>query len=708
MSVASADGTAPGGAVVGRVVAVVEQPQAPPDEMLRSALQQVGLPRAPDGAASARALVLLDFDVYAADSPALVTPRLVEHLLDLLAEHGWSDIAIASTADSSSLWLENRSVAVLADLLGYQYITPAGTEYEILDLSEQAAQAWRDAALRIVFAKCKTDQHDTFTLCCGTLMYALPLVDKDYHYRFQPEPWRPLLELLEHSAPHLAIVDACGAVHGSGGQQQPRAIATHAIIAGDDALSVDCAVALKMGLDPSASPLVAGIMAARGRPSLSGLSGSLAPFAGMLPPDPLLVESTRRRDRSPELARLLSPWLQRVDTALFPFKNPIDAKCNGQLAPRLDELDGDGSTRALLIYANQALAAGAAAVRAYQVGAQKDQLLRSLAEVSPEALRCTEADFAAMERELGELRAWLAASGPDGQALRWRRLDGAVLFECRRDYPVPFSEFTERVEIWRAIRYMNDYLGGSAQALARDAQGRPLRQAERNVYLPQPNYVAWWGGKHIDVSKIESLRYDPAQQRMVWKTVKSENDSARFDDGIVTFSAVEGGTRVEIFGRQLFALPPLLSALKLEHYPELYNHLTEHAYSTFFERTFANFEALLEGREIAIGRAPHAPATPYEGAPRPMDALAVLLSGGGDAIAGMVAGLLPARPEPASRAPVIDVHGFRHFTAADAAAAAASDRPHPVLAWAGEFWTGYGEAMLRDLDGGVRASRHPS
>ncbi|CUI08601.1 DUF362 domain-containing protein [Massilia antarctica] len=690
---------------------IVDDDGASPADLLRLALRQAGcVPAAPDSTKNS-AVILLDLAAFAPDSPVVVRRELVEALLDLLAADGWTSLAIASSADSASTWLGNRDVAVLADLLGYRYETSSGTPYDIVDLSEQLAdapaagqdpwagrlsRAWTDADLRIVFAKCRTDQHDNVALCLTTLLCALPLADKDYHYRLRTDPWLALLPVLETSAPHIAIVDACGAAHGSGALQAPHALATHTIIAGNDVLAVDCASAIKMGADPASSPLIAGLIAHFGRPSLAGLDGSLAPFPGFLLPDPMLVEATRRRQRSPTLQRLTAPWLQQVDSALFPFKHALDAKCNQAIAPRLGNLDDDPSARTLLVYANWTLGAWAAAVEAARIGLAKDKLLRKDAPISAVTLACKDADFLAMERELDELRAWLATAPDPTKPLRWRRIEQAVLFEYQREFPVPLAEFAGRVDIARSIEYMNDYIGGELRVLTRDVQGRPLHQAERNVYLPQPNYVAWWGGKEIDVSKIESVHYGDDEQRMVWKTLHSENASALFDDGIITFSATDGGTRVSIFGRQLFALPPLLESLQLDRYPALKDHLTEHAYSTFFARTFSNFDALLEGREIAIGQAWQVPATPHDSAPRPVDTLANLATALGDVAATLFAGVL--QPSAAPGKPRVDTDGFTHV---DGPAAPAP--PNALGAWVGGFWQGYGEAIARDLGQSAQA-----
>jgi len=134
------------------------------------------------------------------------------------------------------------------------------------------------------------------------------------------------------------------------------------------------------------------------------------------------------------------------------------------------------------------------------------------------------------------------------------------------------------------------------------------RQLERNLYLPQPNYLVLFGGKPIDVTKIEVVRRGTDAHELYWQTLFSSNDTARADDGIVRFTPTAQGTAVEIIGQQDFTLPPFWQLFDVALIPALETALVTHAYQTFFDRTRANFEALAEGRSIAIGR-DGAPAT---------------------------------------------------------------------------------------------------
>ena len=157
---------------------------------------------------------------------------------------------------------------------------------------------------------------------------------------------------------------------------------------------------------------------------------------------------------------------------------------------------------------------------------------------------------------------------------------------------------------------MADYLGGCIVPVSRDDHDRVTMQAERNLYLPQPNYLAFWGGKPIDVCKIELVEYHADHCRLSWRTVLSPNDSAMYDDGMLTFAdSGDGRTRITISGRQHFRLPPFWEAVDLDRFPELKNPLVTDAYRRFFSATFDNFEACYEGRPHRIG-ADALPPTP--------------------------------------------------------------------------------------------------
>ena len=264
-----------------------------------------------------------------------------------------------------------------------------------------------------------------------------------------------------------------------------------------------------------------------------------------------------------------------------------------------------------------------------------------------------------------------------------------MLFDYRRTLPVAFEEFVRMVDVARAISFMNDYLGGVVVELEHDEHGRSTRQAERNLYLPQPNYLVLSGGDAIDVGKLEIVEYGESRHRLYWKTVKSQNESAIYDDGIVTFDRTETGTAVTIFGRQLFTLPPVWAAVDLGLAPELKDQLVTDAYQTFFDRTVANLEALTEGRDIHIGRSPNHPD-----GPRPSVALEDLAERALEHLHAFTESIRqPSSVDDTSFE--VDELGFTHVRSSSSEKR--DDGNERVVADVAAFWLELVDAGIRDL-----------
>ena len=291
-----------------------------------------------------------------------------------------------------------------------------------------------------------------------------------------------------------------------------------------------------------------------------------------------------------------------------------------------------------------------------------------------------DADYDGLPEELAVVDAVIdrLPRSDDPDALRWCLADGATLFEVRRLVAADFDAWVERVDVAEGISLMADYIGGRRLGVgdptgSEQQGGSRQRQAERNLYLPQPNYLVAWGGEPIDVCKIELVERGPDRHRLLWRTVSSPNGSAVHDDGTLTFDRVGGvggvggagdaGTQVTIRGRQLFTLPAALAAVDLPSVPELHGPLLEEAYRRFFTATFDNLEACFEGREHRIGRPPPDPSEPLltESVRMLVDALTSRLGGDGGGGSG-------PRSAGASN-PAVDQHGFRHVRGPRAEAA---------------------------------------
>ena len=132
---------------------------------------------------------------FATGSPAATDPALVETLIDLLHERGYTNVVVGAGADESATWAGNRDAYALVDLLGYRFFTAAGRDYDIVDLSEDVidvpfrpgnvlagtalSAAWVNSGLRIVFAANATHASNGYHLGLGTVMRVLPAADRN-------------------------------------------------------------------------------------------------------------------------------------------------------------------------------------------------------------------------------------------------------------------------------------------------------------------------------------------------------------------------------------------------------------------------------------------------------------------------------------------------------------------------------------------------
>jgi hypothetical protein len=144
----------------------------------------------------------------------------------------------------------------------------------------------------------------------------------------------------------------------------------------------------------------------------------------------------------------------------------------------------------------------------------------------------------------------------------------------------------------------------------------------------------------------------------------------------------------------LFALPPFWKAMPLDLAPTLKQTLVTHAYTTFFQRTFANFEALLEGRDISIGRAWHDPEQPPGTEPTITESLVRSIGALLEKHGPLLARTLQPR---ATATPVrIDEEGFAHFAPGSSPPQESEPTEELARLWS-ELLAGLAEAFRRDL-----------
>ena len=328
----------------------------------------------------------------------------------------------------------------------------------------------------------------------------------------------------------------------------------------------------------------------------------------------------------------------------------------------------DGQANPLL---RSALGAAQASAEAWAVMFAKSHVVRREVSIGFNPGDYAEADYDAVADYMAPLEAQASQAPASRSGLRWQHAGDAVLFEMTRVLNAPYDELVQRVDIASAIRIMNDYIGGASVVVSRDRRGRVRRQAERNMYLPQPNWLAFSGGSFIDVCKLEVIHYAERSRRIAWRTVLSPNGSAVHDDGTVTFERVgDKHTRITVRGFQQFTLPPLWAAAEQWMAPAVKDGLVEESYRRFFTATLDNFEACYEGRDFLVGR---------DREPADDEPVELRLKQSWD----VVRALLPDRPLEAllrhgqqnrrASADRVDEDGFQHFSGTGARSARAGE-----------------------------------
>ncbi|MGW6687028.1 hypothetical protein [Streptomyces sp. NPDC054961] len=260
-----------------------------------------------------------------------------------------------------------------------------------------------------------------------------------------------------------------------------------------------------------------------------------------------------------------------------------------------------------------------------------------------DALAFGPTDFEAVADHLEPLDRLIAAVPHDADGMRWRYLDEAVLFRCEKEVSTAFDEFTAQLDISRVIGLTSGYLGGRTDVRARDEAGRPIRQLERSISRAQPAYLALSGADVLDVCKLETIDYGPAEQLLRWRQVHSANGSALQDDGSVSFARTPGGTKVTICAYQQFVLPPLWRAITPVLWSGVRRALVEDAYRRSFLTTLSTL--------VAHG----------QGAAVPLEETAGADSSLWDAVARAAEPLTPVALRRSARPAYTDSSGFRHF-----------------------------------------------
>jgi hypothetical protein len=537
--------------------------------------------------------------------------------------------------------------------LGDDLVAAPVPEASVLS-GRHVSRLWAEAGTRVVVGRAVTDLVHGYAACLATLLGAAPEVAG-------ADPADLAADLLAHLPPTLAVVDALAASVGPDGGRLPQTIDSRALVVATDVLAADSASAALLGLDRSTSLFMERAIVALGAPT-GRTEGPLSSLEGAHAAHPLARSAARAVAAEPRLGRVLSAATGGPDEGAM-ASDPVLSTVRAVLTPLVVAADDPAGHLPLTT-----VLTGIATVRqgtvAWSTGADKATVDRREVPLGFDPAAYPDEDYDGLPAFFAPFDRLLEGLPDNGDGMRWRLVDGATVFEVGREIRADFDDFVVRVDVAAGISLMADYLGGRRVVLsspASEPSTSRTRQAERNLYLPQPNYLAAWGGEPIDVCKIELVERSPDSHRLTWRTVNSLNGSAQFDDGSLTFTRGSSGTLAVVRGRQMFALPAAWAGVDLAAVPELRNPLLEEAYRRFFTTTFDNLEACFEGRDFRIGRPPMDPSEP-------------LLTQSLDLLLGAVTPWLGDSGQEtdvgASRAPRrqpgsdVDAQGFRHVRGA--------------------------------------------
>lgn len=555
-----------------------------------------------------------DLDFFSADTHTGTDPAIVEAVIVRLRRNGYMNVVVCDGRNRPDNWLHNRDALCVPDLVGYHFEAPAGEPYDVawvdddpqvvrmssLDTSDalRVHGAWAKADVRISIAKAKTDDAWGYALTAANL---LGLVSPSCTAARWNAAERAL-HLLRLIPPHLSIIDAMIGSHGRAGSRISNPIATDTIIASGDALLADWIGAMKMSADPHTSPLNALALERIALPVRWELHGDASPWTGWQNPSPTLVASVHGRARWPELDAFARAVLQPTDREHFGFRDVIVDQISSTVLARLDRVTDAHVRDWVETWMAGALNVLAGARYAFATNVTKGDVVRSEAPITLDVDALAAREFTKTTQIVAAQMRVLDGAPEDARGFRFRTVDGHIHFSASRSLPIDFDEFVGRVDVSASIRHMNDYIGGSYVVVDADGKGRALRQVERNLYLPQPNWTSVFAGEAIDVEKVEQMTYAADRHEIRWRTILSPNDSAESDDGSVVFARNGAGqVDVRIFARQRFRLPTVLAAARIERWPSVHRELAADAYARFVDGTLANFRASYEGRPYRIG-----------------------------------------------------------------------------------------------------------
>ena len=267
------------------------------------------------------------------DRSTYTDPALVHHLVARLRRRGIERVKVVEAQCTYGEYFRGRSVGEVARYLGYD----GRAGYEVVDLTLDEAdhahlgphlgvhpvpRTWRDADLRISFAKSKTHCYAHYTLTLKNVFGALALANKFKEYHCGRGIYGTTIDYLRAFPVHFGLVDAWLGADGPFGIFADTAPNdTRAVIGGADLVAVDWVTASRMGLDPLVSPFMAEAVKVFGKPAIDlvGDAGRWRPWLAV--PDVLTAFTNHGLDASHALGNLFYAGCAHMDEAAFPPKD---------------------------------------------------------------------------------------------------------------------------------------------------------------------------------------------------------------------------------------------------------------------------------------------------------------------------------------------------------------------------------------------------
>ena len=226
------------------------------------------------------------------DLSVVTDPELLDELALILRELGCAEVDVVEAANIYDRFHGRRSVAEVAAYVGLD-----APSYRVVDGSaeqvphtfgrglgqESVSRAWRDASLRITFAKLRSHPVDVAHLSLANLEWLGTRCEAFLFTERQARRETALMMLLDDFPPHFALIEgwdsAADGVVGVMGCPSPPA--PYRLYCGVDALAVDAVAARHVGLDDAAD---SGTLAAArdwfGHSGAAAVLGPDQPIAG--------------------------------------------------------------------------------------------------------------------------------------------------------------------------------------------------------------------------------------------------------------------------------------------------------------------------------------------------------------------------------------------------------------------------------------------